>query len=97
MTKLRKTLRCFAAITLCLSVLLVTSAPYSRNQVRAADLTSYCQITFQHSMPAAEVLAKADANGVHILRVWTALGDAQGCTTIPDGIKGAQAVQQYSD
>lgn len=46
-------------------------------------------------MPAAEVLAKADASGLHVLRVWIAWGDAQGCITIPDDIKGAQAVQQY--
>ena len=29
-------------------------------------------------MPATEVLAKADASGLHVLGVWTALGDAQG-------------------
>ena len=94
MTKLRKTLRCFAAIVLCLSMLLAASALYSRNHVRAADL-SYYQVTFQDSKPVAEVLTKADTGGLHILRVWTALGDAQGCTTIPDDIKGVQAVQQY--
>ncbi len=94
MTKLRKTLRCFAAIVLCLSMLLAASALYSRNHVRAAD-SSYYQVTFQDSMPAAEVLAKGDASGLHVLRVWTAWGDAQGCITIPDDIKGAQAVQQY--
>ena len=92
MTKLRKTLRGFATTVLCLGMLLVTSAPSRRNQVRAADL-SYYQVTFQQSMPATEVLAKADTDGLRILRVWTALGDAQGCTTIPDGIKGTQAVQ----
>jgi len=75
-------------------MLLVASARYSENRVRAAD-SSYYQVTFQHSMPAVEVLAKADISGLHILRVWTAWGDAQGCTTIPDDIKGAQAVQQY--
>ncbi len=94
MTKFRKTLRCYAAIAVCLSVLLAASALYSRNQARAAD-SSYYQLTFQQSMPAAKVLAEADTGGLHILRVWTTLGDAQGCTTIPDGIKGAQAVQQY--
>ena len=94
MTKLRKTLRCFAAIVLCLSMLLAASALYSTNHVRAAG-SSYYQVTFQDSMPAAEVLAKADASGLHVLRVWTAWGDAQGCITIPDDIKGAQAVQQY--
>ncbi|MHB8070499.1 MAG: hypothetical protein ACYDHF_00905 [Candidatus Cryosericum sp.] len=94
MTKFRKTLRSFAAIVLCLSMLLVTSAPSGRNQVRAAD-PSYYQVTFRQSMPATEVLAKADASGLHVLRVWTALGDAQGCTTIPDDITRAQAVQLY--
>ena len=94
MTKLRKTLRCFAAIVLCLSMLLAAAALYSTNHVRAAG-SSYYQVTFQDSKPVAEVLTKADASGLHILRVWTAWGDAQGCITIPDDIKGARAVQQY--
>jgi len=94
MVKHRKTLRSFAVIVLCLSILLVASAPHIRYQVRAAGL-SYYQLTFLHSMPLAEVLAKADASGLHVLRVWTLLGDAQGCTGIPGGIQGVQAVQQY--
>lgn len=94
MMKHRQMFRCFAAIVLCLSVLLVASVPDSENRVRAVD-SSYYQLTFQHSMPAAKVLAKANTSGLHVLRVWVACGDVQGCITIPDGIEGAQAVQQH--
>ncbi len=88
--KLGRAFERFITVMLCLSMFFITSVP-----CRVAADQSYHQIAFSQPVPIGEVLAKAGTDGLHILRVWTVLGDAQGCTVIPDNIQGIQMIHQY--